>query len=128
MKTIISSIILALALISPALAGGGHGQGQGNNPPGSQNPHANPGSQSNGPQGNGHFTPPPSNVDTSTSASCSSEKQGRSKTDWAPMIAVGTFMVGAVCQKELGREDKTDFVTWFCTPGELPDPFESFTP
>lgn len=45
----------------------------------------------------------------------------------APLVSTAFILLGFMCERENNREDKTPAVTWFCTEGEMPDAFESYS-
>ena len=126
------AVLASLVLVAPAFAApNGNSAPRGgnpNNPAGSQNPNANPGSQSNGPRGGNPGLPASSVGDTPAVASCPAVEEGSTKSsiDWTPVYIVGGALMGFMCEREMNREDKTAIITFICTEGEMPDPFESY--
>lgn len=117
MKRTIIAVLTSLALATPAYAlhSANHDKGVGVGHQGDKGP--------KGPKGDTPTTTP----GTPTEEQPAQGGQRRSnKPDYMVMLWVGGILLGFMCEREFNREDKTDFVTEFCTPGEMPDAFESF--
>jgi hypothetical protein len=123
----ITSIIVALALAFalPAFAAkgdGNSGNGVGNTGVGNQG-----NSKPVGNAGGSSSSETPS-TPGATAAGDDNPAYGRAKRDYTPFISTALILLGFVCEKENGREDKTELVSYFCTEGEMPDAFESYAP
>lgn len=131
MKRIIIALF-ALALAFPAYAtkgGGNNGNGVGNTGPGNQG-NNKPVGNAGGPKGEhgpkGSKGPKGPKHDATDSEQPEQSSGGGSGSNAWPMIWVGGLLLMFVCEKENNREDKTPVVAFICTPGEMPDAFESY--